>query len=62
MTYKQLLTFLNAMSDEELEQDVTTRLDSNGEYFPVGDEIPMCDDGVLDDGHPFLTVKDRELE
>ena len=51
-TYQQLYLYLCQMPKKNRESmDVTFMID--GEYYPAHG-VSECDDGVLDDGHPFL--------
>lgn len=59
MTYRELLDRLKGFSKEELDLDIAVYLFGMDEYFQV-EGIMQCDDGVLDDGHPFLVVRDDE--
>jgi hypothetical protein len=53
MTYRELLEALKELRPENLDDTVTIYKDD--EYFAITD-TDICDDGVLDDGHPFLIV------
>ena len=52
MNYRELLDALSYLNTEQLEQDVTVELDK---YCPVA-ELRICDNDVLDEGHPVLYV------
>jgi len=54
MTYRNLLKFLNTLTDEELNMNVTIRIDS--EFWPVSNAMIEDTDGILDNGHPFLSI------
>ena len=67
MTYRGLLRQLSLLNEEQLDQDVSVALMETSEVLPVQrfvydwkykDCSKVFDpvDGVLDDGHPFLTV------
>lgn len=58
MTYRDLIAWLKSnATEEQLDQDVTI-LDSNtGEFFGAVLDIAE-DNGVLDDGHLFFTMRD----
>ena len=60
MTYKELQTKLNWLSDEQLNQDVTVSCDISKECFAVNNiHCIMPDDflaDVLDEKHPVLTI------
>jgi hypothetical protein len=57
MTYRQLQTFLNTMSDEELDCEVSVEMkhsSGGGETsFSVGFEIP-----IHEDGSPYLIIEE----
>ncbi len=57
MTYRELIKKLSKLSDDQLDSDVTIHTD-NDEYFQaklnISDET--CD--VLDEGHPYLAIKE----
>jgi hypothetical protein len=55
MTYRQLLAALQELRPENLDNDVTIYITSDDEYF-AAKGCGICDDGVLEDGHPFLFV------
>lgn len=56
MTYRELLTALSKLTDEQLDCSVTVELEEQDEFYPV--ELYICGSwqGVLDDGHPVLVV------
>ena len=55
MTYRQLLEAIKELRPENLDDTVTIYIVEEDEYFAVV-STGICDDGVLDDGHPFLIV------
>lgn len=55
MTYRQLLEALKELHPDNLDNTVTIYTVEEDEYYPVSG-CGICDDGVLDDGHPFLIV------
>jgi len=55
MTYRQLLEALKELHPDNLDNTVTVYTVEQDEYFAVSG-TGICDDGVLDDGHPFLIV------
>lgn len=57
MTFGQLLQQLSALSKAELDLDATVHLAVKDEYLPCSG-IGRCEDGVLDDRHPFIEVQE----
>jgi hypothetical protein len=57
MQYRDLLKNLSALTDEQLNQDVTVWQSDTDDYFP-GTKLSISDDknDVLDPGHPYLEV------
>lgn len=55
MTYGELLTMLQAMSADRLQDNATINLD--GEFYPVKDIVTQQGNDVLDDGHIYLDVQ-----
>ena len=58
MTHRQLLEVLSAMSDTELDTDVTVYLKAQDEYLPA-EELRFASEEeiyVLDWNHPYLVV------
>jgi len=57
MTYRELLTILNQLDNEQLEMDVTvcenTPFDECGQIRCLGIVI---DTDILDDGHPIIII------
>ena len=61
MTWLKLKQYIERMTQEQLNQDVTIHLDSKDEFFAV-DHAELCDSNEedrLDDGHPYLVVFDQ---
>ena len=66
LTYKELLDHLLKMNDETLQSNVSIVLLETSEVLPVKSFVGhwgwltngefKAVDGVLDDGHPFLTI------
>lgn len=56
MTYKQMLSFINELSDEQLEMDVTVYLETDDEFFPVLDFAVTDETDVLDTDHPYIVI------
>ena len=60
MTYKQLLAYLQAMSQERLDDNITIRDTDSDEYIPV-QAIEVADvPDVLDKGHVYLVLVNKE--
>jgi len=55
MTYQRLAEIINEMSEEDKMLDVSIYNQEIDEYFSVVD-FDYCDDGILDDGHPYLSI------
>lgn len=55
MTYRELLEALKELPQENLDNTATIYKVEDDEYFAITG-TGICDDGVLDDGHPFLIV------
>ena len=70
LTYRELIENLKDLPDEHLDDTVTVFVSSEGEFYPLVDDypfatanmdiygefIPGAQDGVLDDGHPYLVI------
>jgi hypothetical protein len=56
MTYRNLITKLLNLSDDELDLDVTIYDKQEDEYYYVDDVIIAPNDGVLDKNHPVLLL------
>lgn len=59
MTYKELKNQLDALTAEQLDMDVTIYDVENDEFcgcYSPNIQINTSDD-VLDEGHPYLTIK-----
>jgi hypothetical protein len=56
MTYQELLVQLEAMSQEQLNMDVTVYICDSEEYYAIQDEIVFATEEceVLDVNHPVL--------
>jgi len=59
MTYRQLAKKINELPEKWKNTDVSVYSVLSDEYFEVSD-IKFCDDGVLDNGHPFLVIEDGQ--
>ena len=60
MTYRQLLDYLQAMSQERLDDNITIRDTDSDEYIPV-QAIEVVDvPDVLDKGHVYLVLVNKE--
>lgn len=59
ITYKELVNQINHMTDEQQDCHVSIYDAEMEEYYPL-QEIQFCKDGVLDDQHPFLSIKLQE--
>ena len=57
-TFRQLRDILNAMRDEKLDLDATVYLPVADEYFGVEDIDFAIATDVLDEGHPYLIIKE----
>ena len=55
MTYLELKTHLDSLTDEALEKDVVVYLEDEDAYCIVL-RTGYCDDGELDDGHLYLAL------
>jgi hypothetical protein len=55
MTYRELLKAIQELHPDNLDNDVTILIEGDVEYF-AAKGLGICDDGVLDDGHPFIIV------
>ena len=55
MKYRYLMQYLQWMTDEQLDLDVTVKTDDS-EFLPVEKLCFDTTDGVLDDGHPYLVT------
>lgn len=55
-TYKQLEELISGMTEEQKGSDVTVYDQEIDEYFQIKG-IGYCNDGVLDDDHPFIIFK-----
>jgi hypothetical protein len=55
MKYRQLLEALKELPQENLDNTATIYKVEDDEYFAITG-TGICDDGVLDDGHPFLII------
>ena len=56
MTYRELADRLSDLNDEQLDCDITVRLDETEEYLPAGFDIVGPDVDELDEGHPVLFI------
>lgn len=54
MTYAELLTLLQSLTEKQLAQNLTVQID--GEYFPAYAGVAI-DDAVLDDEHIVIAVE-----
>lgn len=55
MTYHRLLQIIVSLPPENMNDTVTVYLQQEDEYFAAVSH-GNCDDGVLDDGHLFITI------
>lgn len=55
MSWKELAEWIAEMSDDDQDGSATVYDAARDEYFPVAGK-GECNDGVLDDGHPFITI------
>jgi hypothetical protein len=68
MTYRELLARLNALTNEQLDSDVTVFVQELDEHYPLDDTFPFAtadeDDeitpgaylGTLDNDHPYFVI------
>lgn len=58
MTWKELKEWIEMLSKEQQETDVTIYLEHQDEFYPLNDVSVNnnMDIDVLDEGHPFLNV------
>lgn len=56
MTYRELLSKLQAMTQDKLDDDVTVYFESHDEYFAVNSLNVQDGDDVLHDGHRYLSA------
>jgi len=55
MTYRELLTHLEELEDDQLELPVMGLIDE--EYYKVNELLIKEMDGCLKDGHPYLLIE-----
>ena len=59
MTYRELAQLILKLKKEWLDSDVSIHIGSVGEFFEVCPAIlHASDNGVLDEGHPYLQVSE----
>jgi hypothetical protein len=70
ITYRDLLANLQAMTDEQLNLDVTVFVSGVGEFYSLVSDFPMVvvnreiqneytpgsQESALDEGHPYLVI------
>lgn len=56
MKYRELLGFLNELSDEQLDMDVSVYIEDQDEFYPMTKVGITNETNVLDEGHPYLIV------
>ena len=59
MKYRDLLTELQLLSEEQLNQDVTVYVSEQDEYYPLVPDYPVAvseTDDVLDSDHFYLVI------
>jgi len=59
MNYRELAEFIDNLSAEQQECDVTVYVSGADEYYALADDYPVVEtDGadVLDDQHPYLVI------
>lgn len=58
MKYRDLLTELQLLSEEQLNQDVTVYVSGVDEYYPLVPDYPwlFAEADVLDNDHPYLVI------
>ncbi len=54
MTYRELRNDFANLTEEQLDCDVTIYVSQIDEYYPVLGGFSATEDGVLDQGHPYL--------
>lgn len=62
LTYRQLADIINQLPEENKDDNVSIYLDQLDEFYPVNstrfvDKDDESGDGVLDEGHFYLRVK-----
>ena len=58
MKYYQLRNWLDTLSDEQLEEDVTIHLATEDEWIPVVNVGVTTKDDVLHKGHFYLEIEE----
>lgn len=56
-TFRDLKVFLSALSEEQLDCDLSVQLSHNEEYYEVIAFDLAEDDDVLDKDHPYIIVE-----
>lgn len=56
LTYRTLKKYLDSLSDEQLDDNVTVYLSEYDEYYPVEAVYTSESDDVLHSGHVYLTA------
>ena len=59
MKYRDLAEYINNLSDEQKDQDVTIFVSGVGEYYALVGDYPTVEadaNDVLDAGHPYLVI------
>lgn len=58
-TYRDLAEYINGLTEEQKDCNVTVFVSGIEEYFPLDHDYPLVEaegDDVLDDGVPYLAI------
>lgn len=56
MTYQQLLDYINLLSDDQKNSDVTIFDGDQGEFLPAKKLEITSENDILEENHPFITI------
>ena len=57
MTYRELAAWIDSLTDEQKDSDVTIFIEEDDEYIPAKDTDCTADDqSVLDEDHPIICI------
>ena len=62
MTYAALKAWIETLSNEQQQCDVSVHDVANDEWYPVYDFGIITDDDVLDKDHPILAINEPNLD